>query len=86
MMSDTKRTYTRRIYSLLDVSGDFGGLLEVVMLLTTLFLSPWAEFQFTLKALQKLYEVKTKRTSEFRKTESNKQTKKREKIEQNLRN
>ena len=79
VMSDNLITHSRRIYGLLDVLGDFGGLNEVVMSILALLLSPWVEFQFNLKALQKLYLVKTRRTDQFRQSGNDKYRKKREK-------
>ena len=79
LMSDNQISHSRRIYSLLDVLGDFGGLNEVIMSVLALLLSPWVEFQFNLKALQKLYLVKTRRTDQFRQSGNDKYRKKREK-------
>lgn len=44
VMSDQMKVYSRTIYGLLGVFGDFGGLLEVVMLILAFVISPWVEF------------------------------------------
>ena len=51
--------HTRKIYSILDFFGDFGGLLEVCKLVIEFVIGGWAEHLFVLKALQKLYLVST---------------------------
>ena len=40
---------------------DFGGLYVVLMGLFHLLISPWANFNFNLKAIKDLYYVKTKK-------------------------
>ena len=50
-MSRNFLTHRRTSYALLDLFGDFGGVLEVGMLSLGFFCHTWAEFQFTLKAL-----------------------------------
>ena len=57
--------YTRRSYSLLDLFGEFGGVLEVGTILFSMYLGGWAEFQYYLKAIEKLYNVKTRHTGQF---------------------
>ena len=59
--SGNEVVHTRRIYSLLDLFGDYGGLSEVLSLILTVFLGPWAELNYYLKALQKMYAVKSKK-------------------------
>lgn len=58
--------HTRRTYSFWDLTGDLGGTMEVAIVFFTFLISPWAEFQFYLKAMQKIYNVKTKKINEFR--------------------
>ena len=53
---------------MLAVFGDFGGVLEMLSLLFSIFISPWASFKFDFKAVQKLYMVLTKRNDLFKST------------------
>ena len=53
-------TQTREIYNILDLFGDFGGLMEVLIIVTELIVAPWAEHIFNLKAIQKLFFVKSR--------------------------
>lgn len=85
-MHDQMNIYSRTIYGLLDVFGDFGGLLEVVMGVLALIISPWVEFQFNVKAIQKLYSVRTQKNSTFRKSAAKKHIEKRQKIKDRLLN
>lgn len=61
MLSSNEVVHSRRIYSLLDLFGDYGGLSEVLSLILALFLAPWAELNYYLKAIQKMYTVKSKK-------------------------
>ena len=71
-LSGVSIEHSRKIYGLLDVVGDFGGVYEVLMLLGFLFLSPWSEFKYASKAIQKMYLVRTKARGLFRDTQSEK--------------
>ena len=68
--------HTRKSYNLLDLIGDLGGVLEIVITLFGIFLCPVAEHSFILKALQKLYLARTKQDDMLLK--KHKKTKKRE--------
>ena len=52
-------THERHVYGFLEVIGDLGGVLEVVLAFFSWILIPVAEHKFILKALKKLYLVKT---------------------------
>ena len=43
-LSDIVLKHNRRIYSLLDLFGDLGGLLEILSIIVALFCNSWAEF------------------------------------------
>ena len=58
LSADTTTT-SRSVYNLFDLFGDFGGLSEVVLLLSGLLMAPIAEHFFVIKALQKLYLANT---------------------------
>lgn len=59
--------------------GDLGGIIEIIMMVSQLALSGLSEHSFLLKAIEKLYMVKTAEKSLF--TPSRKQTKKLKKIQ-----
>ena len=43
-IADTTMSHTRKVYGMLDLFGDFGGLLEVLSILIALIVAPWAEY------------------------------------------
>lgn len=51
----------RKIYSLLDLLGDMGGIMDIIIQVLGVFMFPLSEFSFILKALEKLYLVSIKR-------------------------
>ena len=53
-------TYTQESLGLLGIFAEVGGLGWFLMTVLAFFLRPWAEFQFIMAALQKLYVVKSK--------------------------
>jgi len=57
--------HVREAYNLMDLIGDLGGVLELMALLFSFIISPISEFSFFLKALEKLYLVKTKDNNFF---------------------
>ena len=58
--------------------------MEVCMLIGGFFFGSWAEFQFQLKAIQKLYMVKTKDPTAFRESKAQKYKRKKEKMQLHL--
>lgn len=84
VMDNNMGQYNRKIYSLLDVGGDFGGLRDVLFSIIGLMFSPFCEFSFMVKSIQKLFNVKTAKKSQFRRTKSKKYIKKLKKLDQNL--
>lgn len=79
--------HQRTIYSLLDLFGDLGGLIEACMTLIAVFLHPWSEFVFNVKAIQKLYMVKygeRPQQSGFRRSNSRKYSDKQQKTNERL--
>ena len=68
-------THSREIYNILDLLGDFGGLMEVFLLVAQFFVAPWAEHIFNLKAIQKMFLVKSKTRSQFKRSKSDANTK-----------
>lgn len=53
--------HERSTYSLLDLFGEFGGVLEMLLIILEAVIAPWASFSFQLEALQKLYWVRTEK-------------------------
>lgn len=50
----------REAYTVLELSGDLGGVIEIFMIAFGILLTPFAHFLFNLKAIEKLYLAKTK--------------------------
>lgn len=62
-------------------------MLEALMTVLGFFLTPWSEFLYNIKAIQKLYLVKHRKTekeSEFRSSKAPKYAKKKDKVQQKL--
>lgn len=64
-LSDEIFKHTRKTYDLLELSGDFGGLLIVLTILCSTLIAPWAAFKFEYKAIQKLFMVHTNKSGLF---------------------
>lgn len=58
-MDQTTIQHGRRIYSLLDLLGDLGGVTEVIMICFGFMIYPISEHSFYMKALKKLFIAKT---------------------------
>lgn len=56
------------------------------MLIVGFFISPWSEFSYNAKAIQKLYNVKTRKANQFRKTKSKKYIEKMKRLDKRLTN
>ena len=54
-----KISHSREVYNILDLIGDLGGVLEVIIFVFGVFLFPISEFSFVMKALEKLYLART---------------------------
>jgi len=50
-IASTKVAHSREVYNTLDLIGDLGGVLEVISLVFAVFLVPFSEHSFVLKAL-----------------------------------
>jgi len=57
--------HTRKVYGWIDLLGDLGGVTEVIMIVFGFFLFPISEHSFFLKAIKKLYLVRTEDNSMF---------------------
>jgi len=54
-----KFDHERKIYGLMGFIGDIGGVTEIVMLMFGFFVLPFSEFSFNLKAMKKLFLVRS---------------------------
>lgn len=63
-----------------------GGALVVVFCLMSFFLTAWAEFRFFMKAISKMYFVKTAKKDLFYKSGSSKYMKKKTKLQNRMKN
>lgn len=81
-LSEKQIVHTRRSYSVLDMFGELGGVKEVLVIIITVSLSSWAEFRFNLKAIQRLFAVRTKQPNVF--NDSLKWTRKKTKLSSRL--
>jgi hypothetical protein len=53
----------RTVYNFLDLLGDMGGLVDIIVSFFGIVLFPMSKFSFILKALEKLYQVSSKDSS-----------------------
>lgn len=68
--------HKRTQYNLIDILGDVGGVLELLIFIFGVVMYPWSEFSFLTKALQRLYLARTKKESLFiKKKNKNKKVK-----------
>ena len=51
--------HNRAVYGLIDILGDLGGVLEVIMVIMGGLLMPISEHHFTLQAAKRMYMAKT---------------------------
>ena len=58
-LSSTNKIYNRKIYDILDLIGDIGGVTEVVMMVFGVFMYPITEHSFTLLAAKRLFLART---------------------------
>ena len=72
-----KNQYDRTVYSILDVFGDYGGVVEVFNGLVYFILSPISTHSYIGKAISLLYMARTKNDKLFHEKKSSKAEKKR---------
>ena len=58
-LQSLKTEHQRKVYGFLGFIGDIGGVTEIVMKLFGFFVLPFSEFSFNLKAMKKLFLVRT---------------------------
>ena len=59
MLSDISVAHSREKYSLLDLLGDLGGVLEVIILVTGMIFFSISEHSFVLKVIEKMFFART---------------------------
>ena len=57
---DAQLFHERTEYSILDLFGEFGGVMEVFFVIGGILLASYSDYNFNIKALRKLYMVKTR--------------------------
>ena len=58
-ISENKKEHSREVYNLMDLIGDLGGVLDLLVLLAGIFICPISEHSFFLKAFSMLFLAKT---------------------------
>ena len=71
-LKDETLNHSRQVYGILDLFGDLGGVVEVILTLGALSLSSFTEHSFVIKALQKFYLAGTRNENLFLDTQSKK--------------
>lgn len=64
-MSGLLIQHKRKVYGFIDLLGDLGGVLEVIMVLTGAFLFPISEHHFTLQAAKRIFLARTTNSNLF---------------------
>ena len=63
MLDMEEVVHERTVYNFLDLLGDMGGLVDIIVSFFGIVLFPMSKFSFILKALEKLYQVSSKDSS-----------------------
>ena len=50
-LANTKIVHQRSAYNILDLIGDLGGVFEIILFALSVFIGPFSEFSFNIKAL-----------------------------------
>jgi len=64
-LSQEGMEHKRRVYNIIDLMGDIGGVLEIAMIMFGILLYPISEHSFILRATKNLFLARTKDTSMF---------------------
>ena len=59
MQDNVVITHERWVYTLMDLMGDLGGVMDVLIFIGGIFISPYSEFNFNMTVIENLYKVKT---------------------------
>jgi len=65
-LQDEAVFYQREVYNLLDLVGDMGGVVEIIVIVFGVILYPIAEQAFILKAISELFKARTSDSDLFR--------------------
>ena len=52
--------HNKEVYTLIDCLGDLGGLIEIIMFISALIMTPISFHSYIIKAISKLYTARTK--------------------------
>ena len=58
IQSETERFHERKVYNIMDLLGDIGGILEAFTIFWGIIILPFSEFEFYQSAASKLFYVK----------------------------
>ena len=58
-LSGLQKHYQRQVYGIIDLLGDLGGVLEVIMVVSGALLFPISEHHFTLQASKRMFLVRS---------------------------
>ena len=58
-LSSISKMHERKVYSFLELIGDLGGVLEILLLIFGIFINPISEFSFYMKAIKKMFLIRT---------------------------
>ena len=59
MLSEIAVSHSRQIYDIIDLLGDLGGVMEVLLFVFGFIFFPFSEHNYIIRALQKLYMART---------------------------
>ena len=79
-ISDQQVVHERKVYGILDLLGEMGGVLDILVSILGIFLFLITEYSFILKALEKLYLAKTSDRLLFQKFQQKKKNMKKNKF------
>ena len=57
--SDTELSHSRQVYTIIELFGDVGGVLEIFVLLFIFFVQPLTEFSLSIQFIEKFQKQKT---------------------------
>lgn len=57
---DEVTNHTRSVFGFLDLLGELGGVMEIIVIVFSYAMSSMSEFSFNIKAIEKLFLVRTK--------------------------
>lgn len=64
-LESLKKVHERSVYGIIDLLGDLGGVLEVIMVFTGVLLFPISEHHFVLQATKRMFLARSKNSKEL---------------------